>query len=173
MIDYFLHMTALCAPPILLLKPKFHILLHIPFFIRRFGPAILASTERFESFNTVFRHCSVLSNRQAPSRDIAAAFAGFDRCRHMSSGGFWKESISGGGLYVRCGENITSFLEQNKEFRALLGLPSPPTRVPGKYVILAAEGALTHGARLSRLNHTVLRQARCQGATAKISASVV
>ncbi|KAF9060901.1 hypothetical protein BDP27DRAFT_1370126 [Rhodocollybia butyracea] len=32
-------------------KPKFHILVHLPEHIRRFGPAILFATEGFESFN--------------------------------------------------------------------------------------------------------------------------
>lgn len=34
-------------------KPKFHLLLHLPFHVRRFGPAILFATETFESFNAV------------------------------------------------------------------------------------------------------------------------
>lgn len=67
-------------------KPKFHILVHLPEHIRRFGPAILFATEGFESFNAVIRAQSVHSNRQAPSRDIAMAFAKQNRLRHMLSG---------------------------------------------------------------------------------------
>jgi len=69
-------------------KPKFHIILHLVEHIRRFGPAILFATEAFESFNAVIRAKSVHSNRQAPSRDIALAFAQGNRIRHLLSGGF-------------------------------------------------------------------------------------
>jgi hypothetical protein len=40
-------------------KPKFHILLHLPAHIRRFGLAILFATEAFESFNAIIRAKSV------------------------------------------------------------------------------------------------------------------
>ncbi|KAK0448235.1 hypothetical protein EV421DRAFT_1900873 [Armillaria borealis] len=54
-------------------KPKFHILVHLPEHVRRFGPAMLFATEAFESFNAIIRAKSVHSNRHAPSRDIAHA----------------------------------------------------------------------------------------------------
>ncbi|KAH7903913.1 hypothetical protein BJ138DRAFT_972910, partial [Hygrophoropsis aurantiaca] len=44
-IDDFLSLSAQCAPSILISKAKFHFLLHIPAYIRRFGPAVLFSTE--------------------------------------------------------------------------------------------------------------------------------
>ncbi|KAI0757486.1 hypothetical protein C8Q80DRAFT_1059519, partial [Daedaleopsis nitida] len=56
-------------------KSKLHFLVHLPFYIRRHGPAILFSTERYESFNHVFRLTSIYSNRQAPDRDSCNAFA--------------------------------------------------------------------------------------------------
>lgn len=68
-------------------KPKFHIFLHLTEHIRRFGPAILFATEAFESFNAIIRAKSVHSNRHAPSRDIALAFAQSNRVRHLLSGG--------------------------------------------------------------------------------------
>ncbi|KAF7965797.1 hypothetical protein HWV62_41769 [Athelia sp. TMB] len=68
-------------------KPKFHIFLHLTEHIRRFGPAILFATEAFESFNAIIRAKSVHSNRHAPSRDIAKAFAQGNRVRHILSGG--------------------------------------------------------------------------------------
>lgn len=68
-------------------KPKFHILVHLPQHIARFGPAILFATEAFESFNAVIRAKSVHSNRQAPSRDIALSFAQGNRLRHWLGGG--------------------------------------------------------------------------------------
>jgi hypothetical protein len=70
-------------------KPKFHVILHLPSHVRRFGPAILYATETFESFNAVIRAKSVHSNRQAPSRDIALAFAQGNRIRHLMSGGLY------------------------------------------------------------------------------------
>ncbi|KAJ4497667.1 hypothetical protein C8R41DRAFT_894578 [Lentinula lateritia] len=68
-------------------KPKFHILVHLPDHIRRFGPAMLFATEVFESYNAVIRAKSIHSNRLAPSRDIAWAFARQNRIRHMLSRG--------------------------------------------------------------------------------------
>ncbi|KAJ7135127.1 hypothetical protein C8R46DRAFT_1362251, partial [Mycena filopes] len=70
-------------------KPKFHIFVHLPAHIRRFGPAILFATEAFESFNAIIRAKSVHSNRHAPSRDIAHAFAQGNRIRHLISGGLF------------------------------------------------------------------------------------
>ncbi|KAJ7659053.1 hypothetical protein DFH06DRAFT_1326896 [Mycena polygramma] len=70
-------------------KPKFHIIVHLPAHIRRFGPAILFATEAFESFNAIIRQKSVHSNRHAPSRDIAQAFAQGNRIRHLLSGGLF------------------------------------------------------------------------------------
>lgn len=70
-------------------KPKFHIFLHLPAHIRRFGPAILFATEAFESFNAIIRAKSVHSNCHAPSRDIAQAFAQGNRVRHLLSGGLF------------------------------------------------------------------------------------
>ncbi|KAF7303282.1 hypothetical protein MKEN_01292300 [Mycena kentingensis (nom. inval.)] len=71
-------------------KPKFHVLLHLPAHIRRFGPAMLFATEGFESFNAIIRACSVHSNRQAPSRDIAWRMARANRLRHLLNGGFFR-----------------------------------------------------------------------------------
>ncbi|KAF7358543.1 hypothetical protein MVEN_00905200 [Mycena venus] len=81
-------------------KPKFHIFLHLPTHIRRFGPAILFATEAFESFNAIIRAKSVHSNRHAPSRDIAHAFAQGNRIRHLLSGGLFVPSAAGGDVSV-------------------------------------------------------------------------
>ena len=61
----------------------------VPAHVRRFGPAMLFATEAFESFNAVIRAKSIHSNRQAPSRDIAMAFAQGNRVRHLLSGGYF------------------------------------------------------------------------------------
>ncbi|KAG8729452.1 hypothetical protein FRC10_003908, partial [Ceratobasidium sp. 414] len=81
----FLLVTAQCSLSIIVLKPKFHFLLHLSAYIQRFGPALLFSTERFESFNGVFRAASVFSNRQAPSRDIAKRFGDLECVKHIHS----------------------------------------------------------------------------------------
>jgi hypothetical protein len=88
-IDNFLLAAARCSPSILVQKPKFHFLVHLPMYIRRFGPAIFFSTERFESYHGVFRAGSLFSNHQAPSRDIAEYFVGLDRVKHVCSGILW------------------------------------------------------------------------------------
>jgi hypothetical protein len=43
-------------------KPKWHMLLHLPKSIARFGPPSLFATEKFESFNRIMRLASVHSN---------------------------------------------------------------------------------------------------------------
>lgn len=85
----------ICWTPRWFNKPKFHIILHLPANIRRFGPAVLFATETFESYNAIIRGKSVHSNRLAPSRDIAFAFAHYSRVRHLLSGGrhFFRDSL--------------------------------------------------------------------------------
>ncbi|EHS63165.1 uncharacterized protein PGTG_20749 [Puccinia graminis f. sp. tritici CRL 75-36-700-3] len=68
-------------------KPKFHMLLHLPLSIRRFGPASLFATEKFESFNGILRNASVHSNRHCPGRDLAISFANYECMRAIQSGG--------------------------------------------------------------------------------------
>ncbi|KZT64474.1 hypothetical protein DAEQUDRAFT_646865, partial [Daedalea quercina L-15889] len=70
-------------------KPKFHLFLHLALHIKRFGPAILCSTEGFESYNFVIRLRSIHSNRHAPSKDIAEAFSFLHAVRHLVSGGWY------------------------------------------------------------------------------------
>ncbi|KAA1110414.1 hypothetical protein PGT21_020875 [Puccinia graminis f. sp. tritici] len=68
-------------------KPKLHMLLHLPDSIRRFGPASLFSTEKFESYNGVLRNASVHSNKLAPGRDLATSFDNFACIRSALGGG--------------------------------------------------------------------------------------
>ncbi|KAG1887728.1 hypothetical protein F4604DRAFT_1527648, partial [Suillus subluteus] len=44
-IEDFLNVTAQCSPSIIISKPKFHFLIHLPAYIHQFGPAIIFSTE--------------------------------------------------------------------------------------------------------------------------------
>ncbi|TFK79574.1 hypothetical protein K466DRAFT_473373, partial [Polyporus arcularius HHB13444] len=119
-IEDLLNVTAQCAPSILVLKPKFHFLVHLPAFIRRFGPAILYSTERYESFNHVFRLSQIYSNRQAPSRDSCQAFAANDIAKHIISGGYWYDGDC--KKWVRAGVEVMEYIEAHPELRRFLGL---------------------------------------------------
>ncbi|KAG9090807.1 hypothetical protein FRC06_000869, partial [Ceratobasidium sp. 370] len=126
-INDFLLVTAQCSPSIIVLKPKFHFLIHLPMYIKRFGPALLFSTERFESFNGVFRGASMFSNGHAPSRDIAHRFGDLDRVKHVSSGGYWRE----GNSWVQASNNVLNFASNNKVFGHLIGMPNKTVTVPG------------------------------------------
>ncbi|CUA75357.1 putative membrane protein ycf78 [Rhizoctonia solani] len=131
LIDDFLIAAAQCSPSIISTKPKFHFLVHISDYICRFGPAVLFSTERFESFNAVFRAASIFSNRRAPSLDIAVTMAHKDRIKHVCSGGFWKN----GSHWVHSNKFIQDFLMKNTQFGALVGLVSSDKQAPGTVVL--------------------------------------
>lgn len=59
-------------------KMKLQLLPHIVPDVCHFGPLIRNSTEVFEAFNYVFGLCSIYSNHQASSQDIAMKFASMD-----------------------------------------------------------------------------------------------
>ncbi|KAF6765746.1 hypothetical protein DFP72DRAFT_798276 [Ephemerocybe angulata] len=116
-------------PSKILQKMKIHILTHLPQDIRRFGPAIRYSTEVFECFNAIFRLCSVLSNHQAPSRDIARQFASMDRLKHLISGGFWKTDD---GEWVQAGQSVLDVLKSDSTVQRHIGWVPPRPIQPGK-----------------------------------------
>ncbi|KAL0575042.1 hypothetical protein V5O48_006915 [Marasmius crinis-equi] len=104
-------------------KPKFHVILHLPVHIRRFGPAILFATEGFESFNAIIRCCSIHSNRHAPSKDIGVAMAKGNRVRHLLSGGhFWLKTEEGSVEWVSRGSGPDSILFKNNFGSRFLGM---------------------------------------------------
>ena len=113
-------MTAICAPSILITKPKFHFLVHLPAYIRRFGPAIIFSTERYESFNHVFRLTCIHSSHQGPSHDTCRTFAWFDILKHIITGGFWYERDS--QKWIRAGPFVLNFLSEHPAQARLLGI---------------------------------------------------
>lgn len=133
-IEDFLDITAECSPSILILKPKFHFLVHLPVYIRRFGPAILFSTERYESFNHVFRLTCVHSNRASPSRDSCQTFAAQDMIKHIASGGFWFSSAR--KKWVRAGSEILNYVIDHPECAQYLGLPRTKKKNPGACTFL-------------------------------------
>jgi len=113
---------ALIDPSKIINKMKLQILPNLVDDIPRFGPAIRYSTEIFECFNAIFRLCSVLSNHQAPSRDIANKFASMDSLKHMLSGGYWKSS---NGEWVRAGLKVRNLLHEDPFIQRHLGwIPS-------------------------------------------------
>ncbi|KAJ6458275.1 hypothetical protein C8R45DRAFT_1221656 [Mycena sanguinolenta] len=131
-IDDFLNITCKCSPSILISKPKFHFLVHVPFFIRRFGPSVLFSTERYEAYNPVFRACSIYSNRQTPSRDIAWSFAGIDRVKHIVTGAWWKDSRT--HKWTCANPRIMQHILHHPEIAAMVGLPTKVMHEPGTLI---------------------------------------
>ncbi|KAJ7674195.1 hypothetical protein B0H17DRAFT_946753 [Mycena rosella] len=128
-IDDFINITCKCSPSILISKPKFHFLLHLPFFIRCFGPAVPFSTERCEAYNAVFRACSIYSNHLTPSRDIAWSFAGIDWVKHIVTGGWWRDSRTQN--WTCANPRVLRHILEYPEMAAMVGLPNKVDREPG------------------------------------------
>ncbi|KAI0755371.1 hypothetical protein C8Q80DRAFT_1266837 [Daedaleopsis nitida] len=61
-IEDIIDFAAKLSPGLVTEKNKLHVLLHLPTHIELFGPALVFSTERYESFNHIFRLCSIHSN---------------------------------------------------------------------------------------------------------------
>ncbi|KAJ7133713.1 hypothetical protein C8R43DRAFT_895024 [Mycena crocata] len=133
LIDNLLDAFASLDPSKILIKLKLHILVHIIQDIRRRGPSVRFSTEVFECFNAIFRLCSVLSNHQAPSRDIAAKFADLDRVKHILSGGYWVED----GEWVRAGKDVHRILRNAPIIQRHIGWAPPPIWTPGHIKAMA------------------------------------
>ncbi|KAJ6559708.1 hypothetical protein B0H19DRAFT_944520 [Mycena capillaripes] len=153
LIDNLLDAFGTLDPTKILIKLKLHVLTHIVQDIRRRGPAVRFSTEVFECFNAIFRLCSVLSNHQAPSRDIAAKFADLDRVKHIMSGGYWLQDAA----WVRAGKDVQRILRNTPIIQKHLGWAPPPFWTPGlikaaaqkkqaKLAALTAEEAMLAGA---------------------------
>ncbi|KAG2339510.1 hypothetical protein BDR05DRAFT_1003322 [Suillus weaverae] len=134
-INDFLNVTAQCAPSILISKPKFHFLVHLPAYIHHFGPTIVFSTERYESFNHVFRLTCIYSNQRAPSRDTCATFTHNDTVKHIATGGYWYDTNVGG--WVQGGTLVVAYLDDHPEQGRLLGIPRESLADPGAGKILA------------------------------------
>jgi hypothetical protein len=126
---------------------KLHLLTHLQTDIRRFGPLVGCSTEVFESFNAIFRQCSVLSNRQAPSRDIAAQFGKLEGFKHRVTSGWWRADDK---TWVQVGQGIKRFVANNQEILESVGLSSGTSDVPGMFYLcyykFSANVALLPGA---------------------------
>ncbi|KAF8257540.1 hypothetical protein EI94DRAFT_1774419 [Lactarius quietus] len=113
----------LCTPSILVTKPKFHFLVHLPAFIHRFGPAIIFSTECYESFNHVFHLSCIYSNRQAPTQD---------RIKHITTGGFWFDAST--RSWTHAGQIVLNFVSTRENYMTWLGLPKGSKSKPGAHL---------------------------------------
>ena len=109
-------------------KIKLRLLPNLPDDIRRFGPPIRYSTEIFECYNAVFRLCSVLSNHQALSRDIANKFASMDRLKHILSGGYWESE----GKWVCASPRVRQVLHDESFIQRHLGWVPPDSPRTGQ-----------------------------------------
>ncbi|KAJ6508188.1 hypothetical protein C8R45DRAFT_815921 [Mycena sanguinolenta] len=133
-IDNVLDRWAIVDPTKITQKYKLHVLSPIPSGVRRFGPSILFATEIFECWNSVFRLCSVLSNHQAPSLDIATTLADMERFKHQVSGGWWKPSD---GDWTQAGDKIKVFLTGNRQLQRRLGWTPHDAYKAGSVVLLS------------------------------------
>ncbi|KAJ7483970.1 hypothetical protein B0H11DRAFT_2416152, partial [Mycena galericulata] len=140
-IDNVLDIWGLIDPARIMTKYKLHVLSHLPDDIRRFGPAVLFSTEVFECWNAIFRLCSILSNHQAPSHDISATLADMERFKHQVSGGWWK--VPGSEQYVQAGHRVVSFLDKNKDLQRRLGWMDKSNPKPGSIKLDSRRTATT------------------------------
>lgn len=114
LIDNVLDAWAVIDPQRILVKGKLHTLTHAPEHIRNNGPIIGFSTEIFECRNAVFRLCSVRSNCQAPSHDIAEALAHLEQFKHQVSGGWWKDAS---GEYMSAGVKVREFMQDHQQLQ--------------------------------------------------------
>ena len=103
-------------------------------FIRRFGPAILFSTERYESFHHIFRLSCIYSNQQAPSRDSCNAFAALDRIKHIITGGYWSDPHT--GTWAHAGQRILDFISSHGDYLNWIGLPKESKLKPGVFPLI-------------------------------------
>ncbi|KAJ7460141.1 hypothetical protein FB451DRAFT_1500376 [Mycena latifolia] len=109
---------AIIDPSKIISKIKYHLLVHIDDDVVQFGPLVGAITEGFESFNGVFRYCSILSNHLAPSRDIAIQLADQEGLKHRLTGGWWATTD---GKWEQAGPGVRHFLAEHPVLQKLVG----------------------------------------------------
>jgi hypothetical protein len=126
--DNVLDLFSRIEPSKIIAKPKLHLLTHLPDDIKRYGPLVGEATETFECFNTVFRFCSVLSNHQAPSRDIALQLADQEGFKQRVTGGWWLDCS---GDWQHSGPGVRGSLRRCATLRNNLGWAEDATMLPG------------------------------------------
>ncbi|PLW34990.1 hypothetical protein PCANC_19757, partial [Puccinia coronata f. sp. avenae] len=92
-------------------KPKWHMLLHLPESIARFGPPSLFANGKFESFNGIMRLASVHSNQHSPGWDIAISFVNFQRICLILSGAQLINHQSGQNFHAQ--PDVTNLFKYN------------------------------------------------------------
>jgi hypothetical protein len=127
-VNHVLDAFAAIDPLIIKSKIKLHLLVHAPDDSRRFGPLVGRITEVFEKANAIFRTCSVLSNRQAPSIDIALQLAEQHSLQHLTTGGL---VLSQEGNVFEPSHRLAQFFHQNKIVQANLGWSNHGSEQPG------------------------------------------
>lgn len=119
-------------PSKIIVKPKLHLLAHLAEDIKRFGPLVGEATETYECFNAIFRFCSILSNHQAPSRDIAIQLGDQEGFKQRATGGWWSD---GKGNWKRSGPGVRGSLERYKLLKNNLGWANDATAPPGLFLV--------------------------------------
>ena len=131
--DNVLDLFSRIEPSKIIMKPKLHLLTHLPDDIRRYGPLIGEATETFECFNAIFRFCSVLSNHQAPSRDIAIQLADQEGFKQRVTGGWWPNNSGG---WERSGPGVRCSLERYTMLKNNLGWADNTISLPGSFPLI-------------------------------------
>ncbi|KAJ7281324.1 hypothetical protein C8J57DRAFT_1433345 [Mycena rebaudengoi] len=114
-----LDVFATIDPSKVIAKIKYHLLVHTDEDVVQFGPLIGVATEVFESFNGVFRYCSILSNHLAPSRDIAQQLGDQEGLKHRITGGWWPSGVD--GKWERAGSGVRRFMAEHPVLQKLVG----------------------------------------------------
>lgn len=129
--DNVLDLFSRIEPSKMITKPKLHLLTHLTDDIRRYGPLVGEATETFECYHYIFRFCSVLSNHQAPSRDIALQLADQEGFKQRVTGGWWPD---GSGDWKRSGPGVRGSLKKYPTLRNNLGWADNIVIPPGLFL---------------------------------------
>ncbi|KAJ7937548.1 hypothetical protein B0H13DRAFT_1852520 [Mycena leptocephala] len=129
-VAYVLDIFATIDPSKIIAKIKHHLLVHTDEDVIQFGPLVGVATEIFESFNGVFRYCSILSSHLAPSRDIALQLGDQEGLKHRITGGFWLSGVD--GKWERAGSGVRSFMAEHPVLQKLVGWTEAQVVKPGE-----------------------------------------
>lgn len=77
--------------------------------------------------SSIFQMCSILSNHQAPSHNIAVKFTDLEHVKQMLSGEYWHQAEG----WVQAGRDVRTLLHQTPILQKHLGWTSAPTWHPG------------------------------------------
>lgn len=94
-------------------KTKLHQLSHVSFWVRRFGPTIIAIAERNEAANKHIRAQLQNSNRLAASRDLALRYAAITGLQYISQEGIWRSDRLGEEILTRAGDKFHNICKQD------------------------------------------------------------